>query len=220
MTDQQGPPPAQDPPPAAPPPAAPTGGNWQSTPAQPAAQPVPGAAGFVYADVPNRAVAYIIDAVILFVISLVVSIVVGRFLPSATINPNATGIFDVVEVNYAAMLVTALIGLVLNGIYFVYTWTRMRGSPGQKVLGMQVGNAADGATLTQEQAIKRWIFLGAPFGLASALTPIGTLGILISLAGLAYFIYLLISTAQSPTKQGFHDQQASTVVVKAARNVG
>lgn len=219
MTDQQGPPPAQDPPPAAPPPEAPTGSNWQSTPA-PAAQPVPGAAGFVYADVPNRAIAYIIDAIILFVINVVVGIFVGTFLPSATIDPDATNIFAAVRVNPAAVIVTTLIGLVINGIYFVYSWTRMRGSPGQKLLGMQVGNAADGATLTQDQAIKRWIFLGAPFGLASALNPLPAIGLLIALAGLAYFIYLLISTAQSPTKQGFHDQQANTVVVKSARTVG
>jgi len=219
MTDQQGPPPAQDPPPAAPPPDAPTANNWQSTP-PPAAQPIPGAAGFVYADVPNRAIAYIIDAIILFVINVVISIIVGTFLPSVTIDPDATNIFAAVRVNPAAVIVTALIGLVINGIYFVYTWTRMRGSPGQKLLGMQVGNAADGATLTQDQAIKRWIFLGAPFGLASALNPLPAIGLLIGLAGLAYFIYLLISTAQSPTKQGFHDQQASTVVVKAARSVG
>ena len=219
MTDQQGPPPAQDPPPAAPPSDAPTANNWQST-AAPAAQPVPGAAGFVYADVPNRAIAYIIDAIILFVINVVISIIVGTFLPSVTIDPDATNIFAAVRVNPAAVIVTALIGLVINGIYFVYTWTRMRGSPGQKLLGMQVGNAADGATLTQDQAIKRWIFLGAPFGLASALNPLPAIGLLIGLAGLAYFIYLLISTAQSPTKQGFHDQQASTVVVKAARSVG
>jgi uncharacterized RDD family membrane protein YckC len=220
MTEQQGPPPAQEPPPPAPPPAAPppAGGSWQGAP--PPAQPPQTASGLVYADVPNRAVAYIIDAIILFVINIVVGIIVGTFLPSATVNPNATDIFNVVQVNYAAVVVTALIGLAINGIYFIYTWTQMRGSPGQKMLGMQVGNAADGATLTQEQAIRRWIFLGAPFGLASALTPIGALGILISLAGLAYFIYLLVSTAQSPTKQGLHDVQAKTVVVKAARSVG
>jgi uncharacterized RDD family membrane protein YckC len=219
MTEQQGPPPAQEPPPA-PPPAAPppAGGSWQGAP--PPAQPAQTASGLVYADVPNRAVAYIIDAIILFVINLIIGIIVGSFLPATRVNPNATDIFNVVEVNYVSVLVTTLIGLAINAVYFIYTWTQMRGSPGQRMLGMQVGNAADGATLTQEQAIRRWIFLGAPFGLASALNPIPALGLLIGLAGLAYFIYLLVSTAQSPTKQGFHDKQANTVVVKSARSVG
>jgi uncharacterized RDD family membrane protein YckC len=219
MTEQQGPPPAQEPPPA-PPPAAPppAGESWQGAP--PPAQPAQTASGLVYADVPNRAVAYIIDAIILFVINLIIGIIVGSFLPATRVNPNATDIFNVVEVNYVSVLVTTLIGLAINAVYFIYTWTQMRGSPGQRMLGMQVGNAADGATLTQEQAIRRWIFLGAPFGLASALSPIPALGLLIALAGLAYFIYLLVSTAQSPTKQGFHDKQANTVVVKSARSVG
>jgi uncharacterized RDD family membrane protein YckC len=219
MTEQQGPPPAQEPPPPAPPAAPPpAGSSWQGAP--PPAQPERSASGLVYADVPNRAVAYIIDAIILFVINLVIGLIIGQFLPTTTINPNATDIFNAVEVNYGAVLITALISLAINAVYFIYTWTSMRGSPGQRMLGMQVGNAADGATLTQEQAIRRWIFLGAPFGLASALNPIPALGLIIALAGLAYFIFLLVSTAQSPTKQGFHDKQANTVVVKAAQSVG
>jgi uncharacterized RDD family membrane protein YckC len=214
MTEQQGPPPAQPPPPA-PPPAAPPPAGESSQSAPPPAQPAQATSGLVYADVPNRAVAYIIDAIILFVINLIVAIIVGSFLPA----PSTTNIFNQ-QPNYAAVLITTLIGLAINGAYFVYTWTQMRGSPGQRMLGMQVGNAADGATLTQDQAIRRWIFLGAPFGLASALNPIPAIGLLIGLVGLAYFIFLLVSTAQSPTKQGFHDKQANTVVVKAARSVG
>ena len=34
---------------------------------------------------------------------------------------------------------------------------------------------------------------------------------------LGYAIYLLYTAANSPTRQGFHDVQASTVVVKVAR---
>ena len=108
----------------------------------------------------------------------------------------------------------------ISGAYFVWTWTSMRASPGQRVLGMQVGNAGDGATLTMNQAVIRWVLLGAPFGIASALTGIGGLGLIISLAALAWFIALLVTTAQSPTKQGLHDRYANTVVVKSARSVG
>lgn len=176
------------------------------------------ASGLVYADVPNRAVAYIIDAIILFVIYIVIGLILGTFLPAATINPDPSNIFGAVEVNYLTVLITTLVNLAINGVYFIYSWTRMRGSPGQKMLGMQVARP-DGSSLTQDQGIKRWIFLGAPFGLVSALNPIPLLGLLIALAGIAYFIYLLVSTAQSPTKQGFHDVQANSIVVKAARSV-
>jgi N-acetyl-gamma-glutamylphosphate reductase len=45
-------------------------------------------------------------------------------------------------------------------------------------------------------------------------------GALLLLASLIWTIALLVTTAQSPTKQGLHDQFAKTVVVKAARAVG
>jgi len=96
----------------------------------------------------------------------------------------------------------------------------MRGTIGQKALGMQVGNATDGATLTTEQAVRRWLALGGIFSLAQFLNPLPGVGILIGLASLIWVIALLVTTAQSPTKQGLHDQFANTVVVKAARAVG
>jgi uncharacterized RDD family membrane protein YckC len=211
--------------PAAPPPppeSSGSGSQWSAPP--PPAQPVAATSGFVYADVPNRAIAYIIDAIILFVINIIVSIVIGAILGPATkvsFNSNATDFGNLVtaDVNYATVLVTALVSTAINGIYFIWTWTNMRGSLGQKLLSMQVGNEGDGKTLTTNQAVTRWIFLGAPFGIAGALNPIPALGILFALAALAWFIALLVTTAQSPTKQGLHDRYAHPMVVKAARTV-
>jgi uncharacterized RDD family membrane protein YckC len=85
---------------------------------------------------------------------------------------------------------------------------------------MQVGNAADGATLTMEQAVKRWLAVGGVFSLAQFLNPLPLLGLLVGLASLIWVIALLVTTAQSPTKQGLHDQFAGSVVVKAVRTVG
>jgi uncharacterized RDD family membrane protein YckC len=202
------------PPPAAPPAAPPPASNtWTAMSAPVQAGP----AGYVYADVPNRIIAYIIDAIILFVIGIVIAIVLaGIGLSSVNLNVNSPNFG---EYNFVAGLVSALVLTAINGAYFIYTWTAMRGSPGQKALGMQVGNAADGATLTMEQAIKRWIALGAPFSIAQALNPLPGLGLLIGLAALLWVIALLVTTAQSPTKQGLHDQYANSVVVKAARAV-
>ena len=212
--------------PTPPPPAPESPGSscqWSAPP--PPAQPVAGASGFVYADVPNRSIAYIVDLIILFIINIIVSIVIGAILGPATkisINSNATDFNNLVnaDVNYATVLVTALVSTAINGVYFIWTWVNQRGSLGQKLLSMQVGNEGDGKTLTMNQAVTRWIFLGAPFGIAGALNPIPALGILIGLAALAWFIALLVTTAQSPTKQGLHDRYAHTMVVKAARTVG
>jgi hypothetical protein len=96
----------------------------------------------------------------------------------------------------------------------------MRGTVGMKVLGMQIGNANDGKTLTQDQAIRRWIALGAPFGIAQACNPFPGIGILLGLVALGWFIYLLWTTYSSPTKQGFHDTFVNSMVVKATRVAG
>jgi uncharacterized RDD family membrane protein YckC len=105
-----------------------------------------------------------------------------------------------------------------SAIYFIYTWTNMRGSPGQRVLGLETLNAADGAVLTQPQAIKRWLYLFGPFVLAeTASIMLGGLGAIVGLLVFAYAIYLLYTAANSPTRQGFHDVQATTVVVKVKR---
>jgi uncharacterized RDD family membrane protein YckC len=201
------------PPPAAPPAAGSWTGNLTST------APVAGPAGYYYADVPNRLIAYIIDAIILGIIYLVVSIVLAAVVgPAQRFNPTQDNPLNF-EVNYAAALVGAVINTAISAAYFIYTWTTMRGTPGMRVLGIQVGNESDGATLTTNQALTRWILLGGPLGLVAALNPIPALGALIVLALIVWFIALLVTTAQSPTKQGLHDRYAKTVVVKAARAV-
>ena len=200
----------------------PSGGAQWTSPAAPAGTPVPGAAGFVYADVPNRAIAYIIDAIILFIIFIIVGAVLFAIFGSPTqavADPTQPFGFRI-ETNYLATIVSAIANLIVTGAYFVYTWINMRGTPGMKVLGMQVGNETDGRTITMNQAITRFILLGAPFGLAQALTGISSLSAIIGLLAFVYFIALLVTTAQSPTKQGLHDRYAKTVVVKAARAVG
>lgn len=172
-----------------------------TAPATPAAP-----ADFVYADVPNRAIAYIIDAIVLFV----ALIVIGAILGMVGLNVATT----------VGALVLGVVGLGVSLGYFVYTWTKMRATIGMKALSMQVGNAVDGATLTQDQAIRRWLAISAPGILAQAFQPIAVIGIVLSLMALAWFIFLVYTTAKSPTKQGWHDVFANTMVVKAANRVG
>jgi uncharacterized RDD family membrane protein YckC len=195
------------------PPPAPSSG-WAAPPPPVSAGP----AGFFYADVPNRAIAYIIDAILLGILNLIVFAVLGGIgLNIVTFNVNNPAL---IEYNYVASLILAVASLIISGAYFIYTWTSMRGTVGMKVLGMQIGNSGDGKTLTMDQAIRRWIALGAPFGLVQAFNPLPGIGILLGLAAFAYFIFLLWTTYSSPTKQGFHDKFANTMVVKAARAAG
>jgi uncharacterized RDD family membrane protein YckC len=191
------------------------GTSWQ---APAAAAPVPGTAGFVYADVPNRIIALIIDGIILAVISfLITAVLYGIVGQPVEFSVSSTSIAT--SVNYVSVLLGAILSLVVGAVYWIYSWTSMRASPGQKMLGMQVGNSPDGQTLTQEQAIRRWAVLFAPFSLSQVVYVVPTLGALLGLLTFLYAIYLLYTTAQSPTKQGFHDTFANTMVVKASRSV-
>ena len=194
-------------------PAPPPTTGWAPPPPPPPA----GTAGFVYADVPNRAIAYIIDAIIVgIVVSIVNAILGGAGLAGATVTPGTLN----VTINVVGLIISAIIGAAISAAYFVYTWTSMRATIGMRVLGMQIGNAGDGKTLTMDQAVRRWLALALPGLLAQVLFVLPLIGLLIGLVAFGWFIYLVYSTAKSPTKQGFHDVYANTMVVKAGRIAG
>ena len=194
-------------------PGTPAGGSW-ATPSQPVQA---GPAGFVYADVPNRAIAYIIDAIIVGVVVVIIGGILGGVgLATGSFAP---GTLDF-QINYVGLIISAAVGAAISAGYFIYTWTSMRGTLGMKVLGMQIGNAGDGKTLTMDQAVRRWLVMAAPGILAQVFFILPAIGSLLGLAAFGWFIYLIYSTAQSPTKQGWHDVFANTMVVKAAKAVG
>jgi uncharacterized RDD family membrane protein YckC len=185
----------------------PPSGNWQAPPPQggfnpnfqqPSVEPGP-APGIVYADTVNRIIAAIIDGVILWVVNVILIFIGGAIAIAAG------GI---------GLIITLFFGLVfaaVNAVYFVYGWTKMRASFGQKFLNLETVNAADGATLTQNQAIRRWAFLFGPWALG-AIIPI--FGFFVELLAGLYVLYLLYTVSQSPKRQGYHDLQAGTVVIK------
>lgn len=147
------------------------------------------------AAVATRVIAYIIDAIILGICGIVI---LGLIISDVTIVGTIT---------------RAIIYGILGFLYFGYTWTAWRATPGQRILGLMTVNDADGAALTWNQAIMRWAYLFGP-SLFSSLFPVGgALGALISLIVLGYYIYLLYTTATDARKQGFHDKQTSTLVI-------
>ena len=135
---QPGPPPP--PPPAGPPPMGPPGGMGAGTPAWvgnlTSTAPVAGPAGYFYADVPNRFIAYIIDIIIIAVADIIVSIVVSAVL-GGVINANLLSP-GFGSVNNGSLFIIAILGLAVNAGYFIYMWVAMRGTVGMKVLGMQI----------------------------------------------------------------------------------
>ncbi len=183
--------------------------------AAPPPTPVPGTAGFVYGDLLYRVIAIIIDFIILAIINVIVSGVLGGI----GFNPYSVTVTNGLSVNYVGLLLYLIIGLAISVGYFVFTWTSLRGTLGMKVLGMQIGNEGDGKTLTTEQGVRRWLALFAPSTISQVFFGFGFIGALVGLAAFAWVIFLLWTTYSSPTKQGWHDHFANTMVVKAARVV-
>ena len=149
------------------------------------------------AAVMTRVVAYIIDLIVLFIFGV---LILGGLVSDGTIVGGIT---------------RAIIYAVLSFLYFGYTWTAWRASPGQRLLGLMTVNEADGAALTWNQATRRWAFLFGP-SVLNSLFQFSGLSFIVGLLLLCYGIYLLYTTATDPRKQGFHDKQASTLVVAKA----
>jgi uncharacterized RDD family membrane protein YckC len=219
------------PPPAAPPPPQ---QSWQSQPQQPgppppsAGQPaasgmpswtsnitaqgtIAGPGGVALADLPNRIIAAVIDFIILGVVGVIVGAIIHPILGERI---GFGGVFvGVVVPSLVSSLVVALVMAALSAAYFIYMWLKMDGATlGMRVLKLQVRDAASGGQITQDQAVRRWAFLAGPWALSFFYS--WGIGFLISLAVLAYYIYVLVTAAQSPTRQALHDQQARTVVAK------
>ena len=150
------------------------------------------------AAVATRVLAYILDVIVLGFVSVI--------LVNAVYS-DTTAVGNVVR---------AVLFALLSFGYFGYSWTAWRASPGQRLFGLVTVNAADGATLTWNQAGMRWAYLFGPGVVAqlfgSTTGAIGGLSGLVGLLAFLYLIYLLWTTAQDPRHQGFHDKQSNTLV--------
>jgi uncharacterized RDD family membrane protein YckC len=163
------------------------------------------APGLVFSSTAARFVAYWIDAIILGLVNGAISATIG----------SGTTLTQGGQLNWTtADFVASVIGVAINGAYFVAFWSGGRRSTlGQMLLKIQVGNAFDGRPLSTEQAIRRWLGLGQFFGLFAVST--AALGIVFTLS-LIWEVALFISTVTSPTKQGLHDRIANSAVVRPA----
>lgn len=169
-----------------------------------------------YADAPNRLVAFAIDAVILtvlvFLTSVLVSVVFG---PVVELDSDGS---SPLEVDQGLAVVDATIATLVSLVYFVGTWRWLRGSPGQRSLGMRLTNEL-GDALTLSRGVFRWLPIGLPLGIAAVLIAVlpGLGDLLVDLVVLIWYALLLSTIAGSRTKQGWHDRLAGSVVVKRAR---
>ncbi|HVD48310.1 MAG TPA: RDD family protein [Candidatus Limnocylindria bacterium] len=95
-----------------------------------------------------RAVAYIIDAIILGIIGGILS------APLAV---------DYNDLNSASVRASNGIDLVLSLVYFALLWTYMGASLGQRIFGLRVADANTGQPISLGKAALRWLGLVLSF---------------------------------------------------------
>jgi len=174
---------------------------------------LPGPGGLSYADVPNRAMALVIDLIVLAVTGFVLSAALGGLVsrPGALDEPGG-------QLDLAGFLIVLVLQLALSFAYFVYLWTAVRATAGMRLLGIQVGHESDGRAISLRQALPRWLLLGVPVVLTSMAVYVPDLiGLVLGGIGLAWLCLLLYTIARSHTDQGWHDRYARTIVVRARR---
>lgn len=181
-------------------------------PASTAASPTPAAVallppGLVFADTPSRLAASLLDGLILSVIASIPPAVLGLYdYASTAAYPEPMPRETFVGVTVFTFAVQAA--------YFLWFWTAgRRATPGQRVFGIQVGNAFDGRPLTMTQAIERWLAMGW-WLTALTLLPFFAVAVGAYVVSLVWLVILVISMVLSPTKQGIHDRFARSALVR------
>jgi uncharacterized RDD family membrane protein YckC len=174
---------------------------------------IAGPAGTALGSVGERIVALFIDQFILWIIGFVLFAIFGGIFQE-TVQENIFGVpVPVTRTSPLGNIITIVVLAAISGGYFIYQWTRMNGQTiGMRLFKLSVRDQATGGVISQNQAIYRWGALAWP--VFAYWLPF--VGIIIWLLGLAWYIFLLVTTAQDPLRQGWHDKFAKTVVAKMA----
>ena len=121
-------------------------------------------------------------------------------------------------VGYAGAEKQAIVAGVIAGIgqlaYFVGCWHLFRGTVGQRVLRLQIGDFQTGNALTWGDAFIRWCILQGPFALATVVPAVLSTAIGFAAAGWAAF--LLYEAYNKPDHRAVHDRAVRSLVAETA----
>ena len=161
--------------------------------------------GLVFSDTPSRIVALILDGLVVGAITAVPAGLLGFY------DIRYPGFMD-----RTAFTMVTLLGFAIQAVYFVWFWSGgRRGTPGQRVLGIQVANAFDGQPLSTRQAITRFLGIGGWIGLPFSL-PVFAVAMVSLVVSTVYGLALIASVPMSATRQGLHDRLSGSAVVRPA----
>jgi uncharacterized RDD family membrane protein YckC len=161
----------------------------------------------------RRLAAFFLDGLILGVIGFAV-LAVSTFLLGPTVRLQLdVPASPVAEVVTWRVVVNALLLSTLSAAYFVTWWSWIGRTPGQFALRLVVVSAT-GPVLSAGRAALRWSLLGAPLGVAAALTvEVPLLFLAVAVLSFVWFAVLVLTTLLSRSGRGLHDRLAGTTVV-------
>jgi uncharacterized RDD family membrane protein YckC len=166
--------------------------------------------GLVFSDTPSRIAAYFLDSLLLSAIVSIPPAFFGFYDYTYTGSPYPE------PISRESFMALTLFSFAASAVYFLWFWTGgRRGTPGQRVFGIQVANAFDGRPLTVTQAVERWLAMGWWIGILIVLPVFAVAIASYAVFGL-WWVVLLISMIRSPTKQGIHDRFARSALVRPA----
>ena len=148
-----------------------------------------------------RTAAWFVDGVVLALVQTITMGFVASAMGGGLVAPSLPG-YQVANV---------AVGLGIGFLYSVGLWTSGgRATLGMRIFGLQVGNAADGATLTLRQAVIRWAALGNPISALAGFDVLSGAAVLILVV---WYLVLLVSTSNDQRRMGLHDRVAESLIV-------
>jgi uncharacterized RDD family membrane protein YckC len=167
--------------------------GWQGPPPQPGPAP-----GVEFASYGARIVGYIIDSIIVTIITIILVVIgLGILTATSSFTFDETGTVTSGTVStggLTAVLTTTLLALIFAFLYFPWFWARGGQTPGMRMTGIRVVSDADGARIGWGKAFLRLI----GWWISSIVIYIG-------------FIWVFIDGR----RRGWFDLIAGTVVIKA-----
>jgi uncharacterized RDD family membrane protein YckC len=166
--------------------------------------------GPVIASVGRRIGAIILDVILVAIVAGIIGVTAGLEGFKAT-TTDSGGSYQVTNSGWSAAL-----SLIISALYCIGSWVAMGGTPGQRILGLYVYSASAPKALAVDAAAIRWFLLfGVTYLVGAVAVAAKDAAGLLGLLQLGWIIVLLVTTIQSPMKQGLHDKYAKSVVVKS-----
>ena len=160
------------------------------------------------ATIGRRTAAYVVDSAVIYtVFSLIQAILLVTILKSASPADPSQVVFD-----ERTSILVGLLGGLLQIVYFVPGWAVWKGTPGQRMLHLEVADATTGKALGWMDAFLRWAIVQGPIALVTIVPQVARAPTVF--LATAWVFYLRYSTQNNRQWQGLHDRFVNSRVAQ------